>query len=802
MANTYVDYTAVASQTDYNFSFEYLRDDHVKVKVNDVIVTNYTIVTSPAQLIRFNTAPTAGATIKIYRDSRGDFSPLVDFVDGSVLTENELDESYKHNLFVSQESSEGTGGEQLTKKGLTDYDAEGNKIINLGTPTAATDAANKAYTDQTVDAAIALGGSPAIVSLGGYDVTALGSSTARSLATRFSDTVNVLDYGAVSGTGSNNPSRVAFQNAIDYLSSVGGGTLLIPEGNFYIEDQLNLTSDIKIIGAGKSITTLTGALRTTPNTRQVSQNIFYGDTVSNVEVKDITFDGAARPLFYAGDGPAKALVDFETSNNVLIENCDFKGFIYSLEGTETLGQSSYKVGALFAYDSSYITVKNIEYKAPTYGNLLMFIECDHVLVDGAKSIFSGNSSTSINETPLNIWGDSCQYVTIQNCEFANNYGSAINLGGLGSFIVKNNRFYDTTGSVGGGIDISNETWVTDKESNTTLDMYNVIVDSNTFTDVAATLTIGDVRSARRITSHEVVVSNNVYQMTSGGQSGAFLVGNSDFVKTSSNSFNGGYLQFMYNNIATAEGNTLYGRQASIADLAGVLIYCRAEQVDSYHYIKDNIISDWSAGALEVFTFFASTYSNVVFSNNDILYTGTYTPTNGQYITVTRSGNNPSYPLGDLTISGNRLNGLKYNPFQGTDIEIYATNYYTGTGTTKIGLFTRDTTLASGTQSVTGIGFKPKTILFFASEDGTGEASFGFSNEPITGGATANLSVNCRTATSPGTFNANAASILSWQSSSDYYQGSLAGINNDGFSISWVKTGSTTGTLQIAYLAIA
>ena len=85
MANTYVDYTAVAAQTDYNFSFEYLRDAHVKVKVNGSEVTNFTIVTSPVQLIRFNTAPTASAAIKIYRDSRGDFSPLVDFVDGSIL---------------------------------------------------------------------------------------------------------------------------------------------------------------------------------------------------------------------------------------------------------------------------------------------------------------------------------------------------------------------------------------------------------------------------------------------------------------------------------------------------------------------------------------------------------------------------------------------------------------------------------------------------------------------------------------------------------------------------------------------
>lgn len=249
MANTYVDYTAVASQTDYNFSFEYLRDDHVKVKVDDVIVTNYTIVTSPVQLIRFNTAPTGGAAIKIYRDSRGDFSPLVDFVDGSVLTESELDESYKHNLFVAQEASEGQGGEQLTKKGLTDYDAEGNKIINLGTPTTGTDAANKGYVDQTIDNAIALGGSPAIVSLGGYDVTALGTSvtkslanwtndlnsptatgstTARTLADRFGDVVNVLDYGVVAdGVTDNTSAYTAMISAV-----AEGSTIVFPKGSY------------------------------------------------------------------------------------------------------------------------------------------------------------------------------------------------------------------------------------------------------------------------------------------------------------------------------------------------------------------------------------------------------------------------------------------------------------------------------------------------------------------------------------------------------------------------------------------
>jgi hypothetical protein len=240
MANTYVDYTGDNSETDFIFNFDYLQNDHVKVKVNDVIVTNYSIVeVSADNVIRFDTAPASNASIRIYRDSRGDFSPLVDFVDGSVLTQVPLDQAYKHNLFVSQEASEGTGNELLNKKGGANYDAEGNKIINLGTPTTGTDAANKGYVDQTIDNSIALGGSPAIVSLGGYDVTAFGTSitkslanwtndlnsptatgstTARSLADRFAqESLHVFDFGAVGDATADDTN--AFKAAITYCKA-------------------------------------------------------------------------------------------------------------------------------------------------------------------------------------------------------------------------------------------------------------------------------------------------------------------------------------------------------------------------------------------------------------------------------------------------------------------------------------------------------------------------------------------------------------------------------------------------------
>jgi len=283
MANTYVDYTAVAAQTDYNFSFEYLRDAHVKVKVNGSEVTNFTIVTSPVQLIRFNTAPATGAAIKIYRDSRGDFSPLVDFVDGSILTENELDEGYKHNLFLSQEASEGTGGEQLTKKGLEHYDAEGNKIINLFAPSDNTDAANKAYVDDAIDTAIALGGSPAIVSLGGYGVTAAGSTTQRSLANRFSDVVNVLDYIPVSlhagikAKTENTPVDSYIQNALNTKAAV-----FIPGGRYVIANTLNPHKQQIITGEGNVQRGFTGEPSVT--TIETNSDITAFDTIPNVAI--------------------------------------------------------------------------------------------------------------------------------------------------------------------------------------------------------------------------------------------------------------------------------------------------------------------------------------------------------------------------------------------------------------------------------------------------------------------------------------------------------------------------------------
>ena len=154
MAISYQDYTATSDQVanGFSFSFPYLSDNN-GVALIDVFVQGsllatsaYTISTSPNKIVIPSSSVAVGNAVRIVRNS-STVDPLVNFVNGSVLTESELDRAYLHNYYLSQEAAEGAGGEQLTKKGTDHYDADGAKITDLGDPTDAQDAVTKSYVD-------------------------------------------------------------------------------------------------------------------------------------------------------------------------------------------------------------------------------------------------------------------------------------------------------------------------------------------------------------------------------------------------------------------------------------------------------------------------------------------------------------------------------------------------------------------------------------------------------------------------------------------------------------------------------
>ena len=107
MANTYVDYIAEVGQTDFLFNFPYLEDEHVKVYINSIekLQSDFSISTSPATKIVLNVPATGGETVRVRRKSQPN-DDLVDFVNGSVLTESELDRGYRHTRYLAEEASE------------------------------------------------------------------------------------------------------------------------------------------------------------------------------------------------------------------------------------------------------------------------------------------------------------------------------------------------------------------------------------------------------------------------------------------------------------------------------------------------------------------------------------------------------------------------------------------------------------------------------------------------------------------------------------------------------------------------
>lgn len=115
---------------------------------------------------------------------------------------------------------------------------------------------------------------------------------------------------------------------------------------------------------------------------------------------------------------------------------------------------------------------------------------------------------------------------------------------------------------------------------------------------------------------------------------------------------------------------------------------------------------------------------------------------------------------------------------------------------RVGSFTIDMATASGTQTISGIGFTLKSIIFFANKAGTSQMSVG-----VDDGTTCSVLAD-QNAVAAGTYGLSIGfSIYAFQDGSNYYLGKITAIDSTSFTITWIKAGSQTGTLTIGYLAL-
>ena len=155
MAKSYVTYPGNGTTTTYAITFPYLAKLHVHVLIAGEETDAWEWLTPSS--IKLNTPSTEIKTIVRVTPTE----PIVDFTDGSVLTENQLDIATLQSLYVAEEtqdiakyslgSSPGDpdGGGQTPGDGVN-WNADGKKIINLKSGTNAKDGINKGQLDAVV----------------------------------------------------------------------------------------------------------------------------------------------------------------------------------------------------------------------------------------------------------------------------------------------------------------------------------------------------------------------------------------------------------------------------------------------------------------------------------------------------------------------------------------------------------------------------------------------------------------------------------------------------------------------------
>jgi hypothetical protein len=143
MANSFVRYTGNGATTTYAIPFSYRSVDDLSATVNGTVVTTYTLDGAGTNLT-FNVAPANGAAIEIRRTTSQN-TKLVDYVSGSVLTENDLDTDSDQAFYMSQEAIDKAGDVISLDNADFNWDVQNKRLKNVAAPVADTDAVNKAF---------------------------------------------------------------------------------------------------------------------------------------------------------------------------------------------------------------------------------------------------------------------------------------------------------------------------------------------------------------------------------------------------------------------------------------------------------------------------------------------------------------------------------------------------------------------------------------------------------------------------------------------------------------------------------
>jgi len=165
-------------------------------------------------------------------------------------------------------------------------------------------------------------------------VTATGSTTGRTLATRFADMINVKDFGAV-GNGVADDTA-AIQAAMQYAATNGvplalasGGTYLVTPN--IIKPSIPENSKLVVLGNNaliKQRVTSTTLAQSLPLIEIVSTSV--GSSTTAIHVEALRFDGSVQTADWATDGSAGTSALWCAAADVNLQDCVAENFFKTL----------------------------------------------------------------------------------------------------------------------------------------------------------------------------------------------------------------------------------------------------------------------------------------------------------------------------------------------------------------------------------------------------------------------------------------------------------------------------------------
>ncbi len=219
--------TGNGSQTNYSFTFPYLKQSDIKVTVAGVAKTQGTGTDQwqfhNATTVKFNTAPADGAAIRIYRET-ADTNLSATFYAGSAIKSQDLNDNFTQNLYVTQEVRE-ESEKALANSRSHDGDGTYTTAISKATDavatagTASTNASNAVATANTASTnasnavATANAASATATTADGNATTALNNSRESDGSGGFNTAIDIANTAKTTADSASSTATTASTNA-------------------------------------------------------------------------------------------------------------------------------------------------------------------------------------------------------------------------------------------------------------------------------------------------------------------------------------------------------------------------------------------------------------------------------------------------------------------------------------------------------------------------------------------------------------------------------------------------------------